>query len=153
MGTQSHETMAMEAAMAQRAVHATEQAAATSSDIAAEGTKISDATNWAMNKAKDTFPLGCGIRSRASDDDPGDLYQGGSLAGDPDRRWHWCGVDGTSCDDGAVRSTDGETECSGISRQSNPRFSASTSPSRMTYGYGPNGLAALPGNSGMPWAP
>jgi len=59
MGTQSHETMAMEAALAQRAVHSTEQGAdqmlgelsdkidATSGDIAAEGTKISDATNWA----------------------------------------------------------------------------------------------------------
>jgi len=67
MGTQSHETMAMEAALAQRAVHSTEQAAeqtlgklsdkidATSGDIAAEGTQLSDATHWAMNKAKDTL--------------------------------------------------------------------------------------------------
>ena len=72
LGTQSHETMAMEAAMAQRAVHSTEQAAdqmlgklsdkidATSGDIAAEGTKISDATNWAIDKAKDTLRSAAG---------------------------------------------------------------------------------------------
>ena len=72
MGTQSHETMAMEAAMAQRAVHSTEQAAdqmlgklsdkidATGGGIAAEGTKLSDATNWAMNKAKDTLRSAAG---------------------------------------------------------------------------------------------
>ena len=72
MGTQSHETMAMEAALAQRAVHSTEQAAdqmlgkpsdkidATSGDIGPEGTKLSDATNWAMNKAKDTLRSAAG---------------------------------------------------------------------------------------------
>ena len=72
MGTQSHETMAMEAALAQRAVHSTEQGAdqmlgelsdkidATSGDIAAEGTKISDATNWAIDKAKDTLRSAAG---------------------------------------------------------------------------------------------
>ena len=72
MGTQSHETMAMEAALAQRAVHSTEQAAdkmlgklsektdATSSDMAAEGTKLSDATNWAIDKAKDTLRSAAG---------------------------------------------------------------------------------------------
>jgi ElaB/YqjD/DUF883 family membrane-anchored ribosome-binding protein len=72
MGTQSHETMAMEAAMAHRAVHSNEQAAdqmlgklsdkidAASSDIAAEGTKISGATNWAIHKAKDTLRSAAG---------------------------------------------------------------------------------------------
>ena len=79
MGTQSHETMAMEAALAQRAVHSTEQAAdqmlgklsdkidATRGDIAAEGTKISDATNWAIDKAKDTLRSAAGyVRERAT---------------------------------------------------------------------------------------
>jgi len=79
MGTQSHETMAMEAAMAQRAARSTENAAdqtlgklsdkidATSGEIAAAGTKISDATNWAMNKAKDTLSLAGGyVRERAT---------------------------------------------------------------------------------------
>jgi hypothetical protein len=72
MGTQSHETMAMEAALAQRAVHSTEQAAdqmlgklsekidAARGDIATEGTKISDATNWVTNKAKDTLRSAAG---------------------------------------------------------------------------------------------
>ena len=72
MGTQSHETMAMDAAMAQRAVHSTGQAAhqmlgklsdkidVTSGHIAAEGTKISDATNWVTNKAKDTLRSAAG---------------------------------------------------------------------------------------------
>ena len=105
MGTQSHETMAMEAAMAQRAVHSTEQAA----DIAAEGTEISDATHWAIDKAKDTLRSAAGyVGERATT--TLETYTGGSHQGDPDRRWHWCGVDGTGGDDGAVRSTDGETE-------------------------------------------
>ena len=65
MGTQSHETMAMEAALAQRPDRSSEQAA----DIAAEGTVISDATNWAIDKAsadRETKPskidLMCGFR-------------------------------------------------------------------------------------------
>jgi len=79
MGTQSHETMAMEAALAQRAAHSTEQAAdqmlgkwsdnvdAISSDVAAEGTKVSDATNWAKDKAKDTLRSAVGyVRERAT---------------------------------------------------------------------------------------
>jgi ElaB/YqjD/DUF883 family membrane-anchored ribosome-binding protein len=33
---------------------------ATSGDIAAEGTKISDATNWAIDKAKDTLRSSAG---------------------------------------------------------------------------------------------
>ena len=65
MGTQSHETMAMEAALAHRAVRSTEQAAdqmlgkpsdkidATSGDIGPEGTKLSDATNWATYTKED----------------------------------------------------------------------------------------------------
>lgn len=48
MGTQSHETMAMEAAMAERALRSTEPAA----DIATEGTAISAASNWDIVKAK-----------------------------------------------------------------------------------------------------
>ena len=56
MGTQSHETMAMEAAMAQRAMHSTEQAAGS----AAEGTTVSEATNWAIDKAKDTLRSAAG---------------------------------------------------------------------------------------------
>ena len=56
MGTQSHETMAMEAAMAQRAARSTEQAA----DIAAEGTTISDATNSVVDKAKDALRSAAG---------------------------------------------------------------------------------------------
>jgi len=72
MGTQSQETMAMEAAMAHRAVHSIEQAAdhmlsklsdkigGTSSDIAAEGSKVSDATNWVASKAKDTLRSAAG---------------------------------------------------------------------------------------------
>ena len=56
MGTQSHETMAMEAALAQRPERSSEQAA----DIAAEGTVISDATNWAIDKAKDTLRAASG---------------------------------------------------------------------------------------------
>ena len=67
MGTQSQETMAMEAALAHRAVHSTKQTTdhalrklsgksdAASSDIAAEGSMISDAASWAMDKAKDTL--------------------------------------------------------------------------------------------------
>jgi hypothetical protein len=67
MGTQSHETMAMEAAMADRAVRSAEQATdqtlaklsdkidAASSDLAAESAEISDATKWAIDKAKDTL--------------------------------------------------------------------------------------------------
>lgn len=55
MGTQSHETMAMETAMAKRAVRSTEQAA----DIT-EGTAISDAANWAIDKAKDTLRSAAG---------------------------------------------------------------------------------------------
>ena len=79
MGTQSHETMAMEAALAQRAVHSTEQAAdqmlgkladkidATRGEIAAEGTRISGATNWAIDKAKDTLRSAAGYaRKRAT---------------------------------------------------------------------------------------
>ena len=72
MGTQSHETMAMEAALAQRAVHSTEQAAdqmlgkladridAARGEIADEGTRISGATNWAIDKAKDTLRSAAG---------------------------------------------------------------------------------------------
>ena len=67
MGTQSQETMAMEAALARRAVRSTERATdlalgklsdkidAVSSDIATEGSKISDAASWVMAKAKDTL--------------------------------------------------------------------------------------------------
>ena len=79
MGTQSQETMAMEAAMAHRAVRSTEQAAdqalgklsdkidAASSDIAAEGSKISDAASWAMDKAKATLQPAAGhVRERAT---------------------------------------------------------------------------------------
>jgi ElaB/YqjD/DUF883 family membrane-anchored ribosome-binding protein len=79
MGTQSHETMAMEAAMADRAIRSAEQATdqtlgkladkidAASSDLAAEGTKISDATNWAIGKAKDTLRSATGyVRERAT---------------------------------------------------------------------------------------
>ncbi len=59
MGTQSRETMAMEAAMAHRAVHSTEQAA--------EGTKISNATDWAIDKAKDALRSAAGyVRERAT---------------------------------------------------------------------------------------
>ena len=79
MGTQSHETMAMEAALAHRAGHSTAQAAdqmpgklsdeigATRGDMAAEGSKISDATNWAMTQAKDTLRSAAGYaRERAT---------------------------------------------------------------------------------------
>ena len=50
MGTQSHETMALEAAMAERAARSAEQAA----DTAAEGSAVGQATDWAIDKAKDT---------------------------------------------------------------------------------------------------
>jgi len=79
MGTQSHETIAMEAAMAQRAARSTEHAAdqmlgklsdeidATRREMAAAGTKMSDASNGAKNKAKDTVSLTAGyVRDRAT---------------------------------------------------------------------------------------
>ena len=79
MGTQSHETMAMEAALAHRAVHSTEQATdqaldklsdkvdAARSDIAAEGSKISGAASWVMDKAKDTLQSAAEhVRERAT---------------------------------------------------------------------------------------
>jgi ElaB/YqjD/DUF883 family membrane-anchored ribosome-binding protein len=79
MSTQSHETMAMEAALARRAGHSTAQATdqalgklsdkidAASSDIAAEGSKISDAASWVMDKAKDTLQSAAEhIRERAT---------------------------------------------------------------------------------------
>jgi len=56
MGTQSHETMAMEAAMAERAARSTGQAA----DVAADGTEIGGTTRWAIDKTKDTFPSAAG---------------------------------------------------------------------------------------------
>jgi ElaB/YqjD/DUF883 family membrane-anchored ribosome-binding protein len=71
--------MAMDAAMAHRAVHSTEQAAdrtlgklsdkidATGRDIAAKGTKISNATDWAIDKAKDALRSAAGyVRERAT---------------------------------------------------------------------------------------
>ena len=51
MGTQSHETMAMEAAMAERARRSSEPGA----DVAAERSAVGTATNWALDKAKDTL--------------------------------------------------------------------------------------------------
>ena len=56
MGTQSHETMAMEAAMAERARLSTEQGA----DAAAESSAVGKATNWAIDKAKDTLRVSAG---------------------------------------------------------------------------------------------
>ena len=79
MGTQSHETMAMEAALADRAVHSVDQGThqilgrlsdkidAIGSDFAAEETKISNATNWAIAKAKNTLRSAAGyLRERAT---------------------------------------------------------------------------------------
>ena len=106
MGTQSHETMAMEAAMAQRAARSAERAA----DIAADGTAIGDATRWATDKAKDTLRSRCRICRRAGIDDSGDFYEAGSYEGDPDRGGYGCGADGPGGDDGAVRSQKRETE-------------------------------------------
>jgi len=56
MGTQSHETMAMEAAMAERAHRSTEQG----TDAAAESSAVGKATDWAVDKAKDTLRAGAG---------------------------------------------------------------------------------------------
>jgi len=56
MGTQSHETMAMEAAMAERAARSIGQAA----DVAADGTEIGGTTRWAIDKTKDTFRSAAG---------------------------------------------------------------------------------------------
>ena len=56
MGTQSHETMAMEAALARRAARSTEQAA----DIVADRTAIGGAAPWAIDKAKDKLRSAAG---------------------------------------------------------------------------------------------
>jgi hypothetical protein len=64
MGTQSQETVNMAAAMA-HALGSTERAAdqamgKVTDDVSAAGTKISDATNWAIDKAKDTLRSAAG---------------------------------------------------------------------------------------------
>ena len=56
MGTQSHETMAMEAALAERAHRSTERRA----DVAAETSAVGKTANWAIDKAKDTLRVSAG---------------------------------------------------------------------------------------------
>jgi ElaB/YqjD/DUF883 family membrane-anchored ribosome-binding protein len=79
MGTQSQETVAMEAIMAREAARATEQAAdrtaetladelhKASSSVADAGSTISNAASWAVDKAKDTAQAAAGqVRKRTT---------------------------------------------------------------------------------------
>ena len=90
MGTQSHETMAMEAALAQRAVHATEQAAdqmlgkrsdkidATSGDMLSRALRSATRPTGPSTRQGHS-PLGRGIRPRAGETTLETYTEGGSM--------------------------------------------------------------------------
>ncbi len=67
MGTQSQETVNMAAALALAAERAAGQAIDEHRDVSVIGSKIGEAANWAVGKAKDTLQSAAGqVRERAA---------------------------------------------------------------------------------------
>jgi hypothetical protein len=81
------------------------------------GSKIGEAASWAMGKAKDTVESAAEyVRDRATSG-RGDVHQGGSRQGDPDRRRHWCSLNAPPCDDRAVGSANRQAQSSEMNRR------------------------------------